>query len=185
MLDLKVFGCIHQFTILFTCRVHRHFPGTEQEAARCRYKNQIRAVTLQYEVLKTEKLRRTWPANQCLWVRGFLRKMQGDDHSLTPRSVPSGCWVCPTPSCWSLTPSCPWLSEKSWKIIKISLPSAKQRRKLKAYGRDELRPCARGSKNLSTFIGRLPDPQAHPGGDEKLHVMSCTRTSHRLHSREI
>ena len=115
MLDLKVFGCIHQFTILFTCRVHRHFPGTEQEAARCRYKNQIRAVTLQYEVLKTEKLRRTWPANQCLWVRGFLRKMQGDDHSLTPRSVPSGCWVCPTPSCWSLTPSCPWLSEKSLK----------------------------------------------------------------------
>lgn len=77
MLDLKVFGCIHQFTILFTCRVHRHFPGTEQEAARCRYKNQIRAVTLQYEVLKTEKLRRTGPANQCLWVRGCFTKDAG------------------------------------------------------------------------------------------------------------
>lgn len=172
--DVGFEGCIWMHPPIYynlTRRVHSHFPGTEQEAARCRYKNQIRAVTLLYEVLKTEKLRRTGPSNQCLWVGDFLRKMQGDDHFLTPRSVPSGCWVCPTPSCWSLTPSCPWLSEKS---SKSHCRVGAKRRKLKAYGRDELRPCARGSKNLSTFIGRLPDPQARPRGYEMLHVMSCS-----------
>ena len=64
--DVGFEGCIWMHPpFYFPCRVHRHFPGTEQEAARCRYKNQIRAVTLQYEVLKTEKLRRTGLTNQC------------------------------------------------------------------------------------------------------------------------
>ena len=182
--DVGFEGCVWMHPpFYFTCRVHRHFPGTEQEAARCRYKNQIRAVTLQYEVLKTEKLRRTGLTNQCLWVRRFLRKMQsGLWHIFDPRSVPSGCWVCPTPSCWSLTPSCPWLSQ-------IKIPHCQPSALTEPQGlwqRWAATLCQGFQKPFDVYWQATWSTGTPRGGCEMLHAMSCwlPKKIHRLNSRE-